>query len=399
MQNLPNRGILESVMKSTTNMRFLLSTAALATAVLAGCTFAPQSPSESGSLDEKLQIALNELQETHHFPGATAAAILPDNSVITLSTGYADIETHRPMSPDTPQFIGDAGMSFLAALAINLDRADRIKLDTPIYRLLDVESQHAWFDSVPYARRITLRHLLTHTSGIRDTADDDPETESPAFAESLSVDTLEPIVMPNTWIERLPELKSDFRPGTGFTLSRMGYRLAGLVIEHVTGVPLKTLLADEILNQEELAHTSIGADGASIAKGYTGEGLALGDGETGIWIGNSLASTPDDLVRWTKRLYEENLFDEPYLEDLLASGYRGSQSDSQYGLGVYIYETTAGEAYGHVGNYPGYATNVIYFPRHQIGVCIQVNRSYDNDTREYVQTLAQVVLNSLPKEA
>lgn len=391
MQNSQKRGILQSTMRTPPYTRFLRHTAvaALALTTVVGCTVASKTPAPPETLTDQLQIALNELQQTHQFPGATAAAILPDDSVITLATGFADIDTHRPMAPDTPQYIGDAGMSFLAALALHLDLTGQFDLDTPVHTVLDMQGQHAWFNQVPYNQLITLRHLLTHTSGIRDSL-----VAAPLNAETPH-ELTDPVTMPEDWVAHAAELKSDFRPGTGFVLSRMGYRLAGLVLEYATETPLKTLLHQEIEKSGDLTHTTIGLAEDIVAKGYPGEG----DAPRALWAGNAVTSTPDDLVRWTKRLYEENLFTKPYLEDLLASGYRGSRGDSQYGLGVYIYETTAGEAYGHTGTFPGYDTNVIYFPRHQIGVCIQVNRSYGNDTRQYVQALAQVVLNNLPEQA
>ena len=108
-----------------------------------------------------------------------------------------------------------------------------------------------------------------------------------------------------------------------------------------------------------------------------------------------LYSNPKDLLRWAKLLFEENALDEPYMESLFASGYRGSDRDSEFGLGVYIYETTAGEAYGYSGTTTGHETAIIYFPRYRVGVCIQVNRDHDNDIRRYVEKLAQVVLNAI----
>lgn len=400
MQILPKRGILNATMQPSLHTRLGLGTVAVAVCAtfLIGCSYVSDSGSTPETLPELLQAKLTDLHNTHQFPGATAAAILPDDSVITIATGYADVEAERTMKPDTPQYIGDTGMSFIAALALAYDRDGKVDLDQPVHEVLDMQGQHAWFAEVPYGKRITLRHLLTHTSGIRD-SEDGRSMMTTAILTTSPERVIDHVTIPEEWIAGASELKSNFRPGTGFTMSRMGYRIAGLVLEHVGGVSLRAALADELLATEALSHTAIGGADQAIAKGYPGESLSVSDIQEGIWAGNAMTSTPDDLVRWTKQLYRENLLTEPYLEDLLASGYRGSRSDSQYGLGVYIYDTSAGEAYGHSGTFPGFATNVIYFPRHEIGVCIQVNRSYGNDTLEYVQELAQVVLNHLPKQS
>jgi hypothetical protein len=94
-------------------------------------------------------------------------------------------------------------------------------------------------------------------------------------------------------------------------------------------------------------------------------------------------------------LYEEDALGGTYIEELLESGYRGKDRDITYGLGVYIYESSVGEAYGHDGGFPGYNTHVLYFPRYKIAVCIQVNRSYNNDLDSFIEKLAQVVINEI----
>lgn len=366
----------------------ILLLAPLLCLVVSGCGYLPQTTTSPATLTDRFQDTLNRLQREHKFPGATAAVMLPDDTIISVASGKADLDRNLPMHPTTQQYIGDVGMSFISALALIQANEGTLNLDRPIHEYLDTRGADAWFMKTPFAERVTMRHLLTHTSGIRDSLDDVQEVQPAALTE--------PLTMPETWIDDTSMMKSDFRPGTGFAQSQMGILLAGVVLETVSDTSIEELLHARLFGPHDLTRTTFATDRYpdAIATGYGGG--VPSDFEP-RWSGTSLISNPQDLVKWAKALYKENIMDAPYLEDLLASGYRGSNRESEYGLGVYIYDTTAGEAYGHTGSFPGYETNLIYFPRDDIAVCIQVNSSSDANTRTYVQELAQVILNSLPR--
>ncbi|MFP6583190.1 MAG: serine hydrolase domain-containing protein [Candidatus Hydrogenedentota bacterium] len=379
--------------RAITKSRCLVSLVALILVVSgSGCTFLPHTTPSSETLTKRFQNTLDDLQREHKFPGATAAVLLPDDTIIAVATGYADRDKKILMHPSTQQYIGDVGMTFVAALALALVHDERLDLDRPVQNYLDTRGQDAWFLEIPNAGRITMRHLLTHTSGLRDVSQ---ENESIQPANQVN-DSTRLLMMSESWTGTANGLESEFRPGAGFNHSRMGYLLAGIVLERISGQSIEELLEQRLIGPRDLSRTShVSSEYPdAIATGYAGD---HSQSNTPRWVSSALISNPHDLVRWAKGLYQEDLFDRPYLEDLLASGYRGSDRNSEYGLGVYIYETTAGEAYGHTGSYPGFETNLIYFPRHEIAVCIQVNSSYDNDIRAYVQELAQVILNSLPR--
>jgi D-alanyl-D-alanine carboxypeptidase len=96
------------------------------------------------------------------------------------------------------------------------------------------------------------------------------------------------------------------------------------------------------------------------------------------WAGGGLASTPEDLARWAKALYEGKVFrKKETLAEMLAgvdaTGARGGGKGIRYGLGVQIRPSAWGPGYGHGGWFPGYRTEVEYFPEKRVAVAVQFN--------------------------
>ena len=94
------------------------------------------------------------------------------------------------------------------------------------------------------------------------------------------------------------------------------------------------------------------------------------------WTGGGYASTTEDLARWAKAMYEGHAFDAVLLPEMLAGTLAPMLGkEAKYGLGVIIRPTTFGTSYGHSGFFPGYITEMIYFPERKIALAIQVNSS------------------------
>jgi D-alanyl-D-alanine carboxypeptidase len=98
------------------------------------------------------------------------------------------------------------------------------------------------------------------------------------------------------------------------------------------------------------------------------------------WTGGGYASTAEDLARWVKMIYEGRAYSAdllPQVLDGVAAPMLGKET--RYGLGVIIRKTGAGTSYGHSGFFPGYMTDMMYFPEQKIAVAVQVNTSVPRD--------------------
>ncbi len=356
------------------------------------------------ALAQAVQAALDSLRVEMGFPGATAAIILPDGTVEGFATGLADSGTGAVMTPENRMPAGSVGKSFVAAVALALVQEGRLELGASIDRWLGDEP---WFGRLRNGHEITLRMLLTHSSGVPD------HVKDPAFLRSVG-DLVRPgadpdaVIRPRQVLEYVLDREPLFPPGEGMSYTDTGYILVGLIIEKATGRTYYEELRRRFLEPFGLQRT-VPADRRDIP------GLACGnlkpDNPFGLptrtlepggrlnhnpaleWTGGGLASNPQDLVRWARLLYEGRALSGPYLEDLLDAvpwDPDGPGYDA-YGLGVIVDETALGTTYGHSGWYPGYHTVVAYYPADRFAVAVQVNRDYDSGVKTVAQQVAALV--------
>src|ERR1044072_2690338 len=114
-------------------------------------------------LKEKIQAKLNELHTTADFPGVTVGFVLDDGRSGSVSIGYSDVENKTPMKPRDRMLAGSIGKTYVAAAMLQLVQEKKVNLDDKIEKWLGHEP---WFTRLPNARDLTLRMLMTHSSGI-----------------------------------------------------------------------------------------------------------------------------------------------------------------------------------------------------------------------------------------
>ncbi|MFC1661646.1 serine hydrolase domain-containing protein [Gemmatimonadota bacterium] len=333
-----------------------------------------------GTLEESLQAIVDEFHAGGSFPGASAAVSLPDGSVLTLVAGEADTVRHLPMSSDARMLQGSVGKTYVAAAAMRLIGEGRLDLDSPVS---DYLGDRAWYSRVPNAQGISIRTLMTHTSGVM----------RYEFKEAFTRDlTARPDKhwAPEELVSYVLDEEAAFAPGEGWEYSDTNFILLGMILEDLTGTPLYELIQDWILEPLELRNT-VPSDSRTIPgliQGYAGpanpfggtDEVLLPDGRFVInpqfeWAGGGFASTTEDLARWARALYTGEAFD-PALLDLMLDGVPAQLGpDTRYGLGAIIRTTPLGPSYGHSGMFPGFLTEMAYFPDLDVAVALQVNTS------------------------
>lgn len=342
----------------------------------------PQPARNAASADtfrERLQEKLDQLHAQGNFPGATAGFAFADGSTLGIATGMSDKAGGRAMSPGHLLLQGSVGKTYAAAVALQLVHEGRFKLDDPIRRHLDSES---WFPRLPNAERITIRHLMNHTSGLV------RYEFSDRFTTDLTNDPYR-IWKPEEQLAYIFDTSAPFAPGQGWAYSDTNYIVLGILIERVTGSTYYEELRKRILEPLELKHTvpSSGPVIPCLSQGYAGPNNVFGGSDAMIvqgrfainpqfeWTGGGIASTSEDLARWARALYEGRAFDASLLPEMLAGVPARLGPEAKYGLGVIIRPTAHGVSYGHSGFFPGYVTEMTYFPQHKLAVAVQVNTS------------------------
>ena len=332
------------------------------------------------ALQNALQLKLDEWHKSAGFPGATFGVVLANGESFGLAVGFSDRDAKKPMTPNDRMLAGSVGKTFAAATALQLIAERKIGLDDRIEKYLGSEP---WFSRLPNAKDITVRQLMNHTSGL----------VRYEFKEQFTKDlTANPnkIWKPTELVAYLLDEKAPFEAGKGWDYSDTNYILLGMIIEKVTGRKFYDEANRRLIKPLKLTDT-IPQDGPvlkGVVQGYAGPNNPFGGTDAMIvngkfainpqfeWTGGGYASTATDLARWARMIYEGKAFS----PDLLPHVLEGVPApmlgrESKYGLGVIIRKTAAGTSYGHSGFFPGYMTDMMYFPEHKIAVAVQVNTS------------------------
>ncbi len=338
------------------------------------------TPANTTALKTLLQSKLDEWHKSGSFPGATLGVVLSNGETLGLAVGVSDRDTKIPMKPTDRMLAGSVGKTFAAATALQLVKDGKLGLDDKIEKYLGREP---WFARLPNAREITVRQLMNHSSGLVRYEFKDQ------FTKDLTANP-EKHWQPAELVAYLLGEKAPFEAGKGWDYSDTNYIVLGMIIEKVTGKKFYDEANKRLLKPLKLTNT-IPQDGPrlkGVVQGYAGPNNPFGgkdemihDGKFTInpqfeWTGGGYASTAEDLARWASMMYEGKAYSPellPHVIDGIAAPMLGPQS--KYGLGVIIRQTSAGKSYGHSGFFPGYMTDMMYFPDQKIAIAVQVNTS------------------------
>jgi D-alanyl-D-alanine carboxypeptidase len=374
--------------------------------VLLFAAFPVFAQTDTNALRQKLQTRLDEWHKNGKFAGATVGVCLADGNCFGLATGFSNLETKTPMKPTDLMLAGSVGKTYAAAVALQLVKEGKISLDEKVEKYLGGEK---WFSRLPNAREITVRQLMNHTSGLVRYEFKDQ------FTKDLTANP-DKTWRPEELLAYLFDEKAPFEAGKGWDYSDTNYIVLGMIIEKVTGKKyydeankriLKPLKFERTFPQDrrEIKNLIQGYAGAN--NPFGGTDAMIAGGKFAInpqfeWTGGGMVSNAEDLARWAKAMYEGAAFDRSLLPEML-NGVSAPMlgRETKYGLGVIIRPTRAGLAYGHSGFFPGYMTDMMYFPEHKIALAVQVNSSVPQNLgkplgRVLVETLETILGKESP---
>ncbi|HNU09341.1 MAG TPA: serine hydrolase domain-containing protein, partial [Pyrinomonadaceae bacterium] len=227
------------------------------------------------------------------------------------------------------------------------------------------------------------RQLMNHTSGLVRYEFNDK------FLADLKASP-DKVWGPEELIAYLFDSKAPFEAGKGWDYSDTNYIVLGMIIEKVTGKRYYDLARKQLLKRLKLKLTFPQDKRRlkGLVQGYAGEGneftgsdKVISNGTFAInpqfeWTGGGMVSNSGDLARWAADFYEGRAFDNKMLPQAL-NGVSAPMlgREAKYGLGVIIRPTAVGISYGHSGFFPGYMTEMMYFPEHRLALALQVNSS------------------------
>jgi D-alanyl-D-alanine carboxypeptidase len=346
--------------------------------VLSGCagprpyetstTAAEADPALGARMDAAAATALREIPAA----GFSVAVVRDGQPLLAKGYGYADLAERVPASANTIYRLASITKQYTAAAILHLAEEGKLSLDDRISDYLP--------DYPDPGRRITIRNLLSHTSGLSDVA------VVPILEEAGGVGYTRDHI-----IDLVASQPLDFEPGTEHSYSNVGFMVAGLVIEQVTGTTYADYLTGEVLRPLGLDHTSFCPDEQPPADRWAhGYDLQHGNWPRALRLGRppafidpapinmevvssagALCSTVTDLARWPGLL--RSFLDPASYREMSEPTVLADGTEVPYGLGLQIRKFGSHPALSHGGVVNGFISVVADFPEDGLTVAILVN--------------------------
>src|SRR6478672_9076119 len=269
--------------------------------------------------------------------------------------GFANLEWEVPNTPTTKFRLGSITKQFTAASILLLEERGKLKIDDPVKKYM-ADAPAAW-------DKITIFHLLTHTSGI------------PSFTGFADYDSRQAQAMtPGKLVEWFRDKPLEFEPGTKWNYSNSGYVLLGYLIEKISGESYSDFVQQNIftpLGMKDSGYDSNSAIIAHRAAGYTpGKSSPVNAGFVHMSIpfsAGALYSTTEDLLRW-----EQGLFGGKVLKaESLAKMTTPFKED--YAFGLAVHSSNGHKVIEHGGGIEGFNTQLSYYPDDKLVVAVLSN--------------------------
>jgi D-alanyl-D-alanine carboxypeptidase len=343
----------------------------IAVALAAGCSngtaakgsTTPRPASPHAELAARLDaVAARALaREGAAVAGFSVAVAWRGDVVLARGYGLADTGKKQPVTPDSIFRIGSVTKQFTAAAIMKLAAAGKVGLDDEITRYLP--------DYPVRGKALTIRQLLTHTSGVKS------YTELPWFHQHMH--------------ERIPRAELvakfaaeplDFDPGARWHYSNSGYYLLGLVIEKASGQSYADYLEASVFRPAGLAHTSYCPDAQDYPRAAVGYSPKAGKLELPAplsmdhpFAAGALCSTATDLVTWARALAGHRIVDEAAWKQMTTPVVLADGTKFAYGFGLFFADLSGHPSIGHNGGINGFASALIVYPADDLYIAVLVN--------------------------
>jgi D-alanyl-D-alanine carboxypeptidase len=316
--------------------------------IVAGC-----SPGESGHTDLSPAVKRSKLEDlVSEFPAKTKVvkscvlAVAKGDGSFSWSgaAGISNQDTRVKMTRDTPIFLSSITKLYTATVVMKLSEMAKLSLDDPMSRYLptDLTRGIQVYEGRDYSNEITIKQLLSHSSGIADYYTEKAKDGKSLFEEFLE-DPGRSWTVDETIARSRDELEPHFRPGTGTFYSDANYQLLGKIIENITGEPLHSVYEELIFQPLGLKHTCLTgspepqAGQAAPADIYYNNSVITRIRSNGAyWADGGIVSTADEMITFLRALNEGKIIRKGTLE-LMHDWYK-MEFPLQYGYGTMYFK-------------------------------------------------------------
>ena len=322
---------------------------------------AKQPPEIPAKLAAQVDAVVRQAMDKQRIPGLSLAVIQDGRVVVSKGYGMANVELQVPATPETVYQIQSMTKSFTATGIMMLVEEGKVGLDSNVSTYLS-GTPESW-------KNITVRHLLTHTSGIKDFINEP--------TASLRLDVTEEEVLKATALRPL-----NFLPGERYAYSNTNYHLLAMIIRKVTGKSYGDFLHERIFKPLGMTSTRVNSLSAIVPNRAAGYRMAPGGWRNGEVIassilgygGGGLLSSVLDMAKWDAALYTERVLRRSTLEQMWTPATLNNGKSTEYGFGWVVQTMRGHRCISHGGAHvTGFRSTISRFVDDRLTVVLLAN--------------------------
>jgi CubicO group peptidase (beta-lactamase class C family) len=318
------------------------------------------------SVETKVDEYISAEMQAQQIPGLALAVIKDGKMVIARGYGLANVELQVPVKPETIFQSGSTGKQFTATAVMMLVEEGKLSLDDKITKYFP-DGPEAW-------QNITVRHMLTHTSGMTDYPQDFD------LRRDYSEDEL---------FRRIKSIPLAFQPGEKWSYSNLAYVMLGILIHKVSGKFYGDFLQERIFKPLEMTTARIISESDIVPNRAAGYRVANGQLKNQSWVSPSLNTTADgalyltvyDFAKWDAALYTEKLLKKSSLEQMWTPVKLNNGKTHPYGFGWGLGEVRGHHIIEHGGAWQGFKAQISRYVDDKLTVIVLANQIRTNQSK------------------
>jgi CubicO group peptidase (beta-lactamase class C family) len=346
-------------------------------ALIVPCGLAQTAPI-SAQLRGKIDAAIRETVVATGVPSASVGIVQDGHIIFTEAYGEARLHPELKATAGMSYPVGSITKQFTSACILLLAEDGKLTLDDPVSR---------WFPALTRARDVTVRELLSHTSGYEDYAPQDYTI--PAWMKPT-----DPAKLVTEWAGK----PLDFEPGTQWQYSNTNFVLAALIVEKASGMPYFDFLKRRVLQPLGINALDLDTQRDRVQpKGY--ERRALGPlrpavlEAPGWYFGDgNLAMPVADLLTWDLSIMNQTLLKPQSYAAFESAVKLKDGSSTDYGLGISVEKLAGHRVLEHSGEVGGFVSENIVFPDEKIAVAVLTNQEASSAASQIASAVSRLLL-------
>ena len=332
---------------------------------------------EGDATSARVDSVVEAQRKTQKIPGVSLAVCRDGRIVKTAGYGLANVEWDIPVTPETIFQTGSVGKQFTATAVMMLVEEGKLGLDDKIVKFIP-EAPATWND-------VTVRNLLTHTSGIADYGGEE-DTMGKGVINFRKDYTEEELV------QAFAKMPKDFPAGQKWSYSNTGYVLLGVIIHRVTGEFYGDFLQERIFGPLGMTSTRIISEADIVPRRSSGYRLVKGEWKNQEWVAPTLNTTADgalytnvlDLAKWDAALYTTRLIKRSSLDAMWTPVKLTNGETYPYGFGWDLASKDGRRAVSHDGAWQGFTMSITRYLDERLTVIVMTNLDSDNSKPEVI---------------